>query len=102
MLYLLSVVNLQQVVASELHIRELLVVFKEVNGEVHLAGRASCYKRRDRCFSQDAFVAGKATEKKLQDELASFGNAHASQLYVFINTPMETFLPRHSQHSTSS
>lgn len=50
-LYLLSVVNLQQVVASELYISELLVMFKEVNGEVHLAACASCYKRRDRCIS---------------------------------------------------
>jgi len=41
-LYLLSIVNLQQVIASKLHICELLVVFKEVNREVHLAGCASC------------------------------------------------------------
>lgn len=41
-LYLLSIVNLQQVIASKLDICELLVVFKEVNREVHLAGCASC------------------------------------------------------------
>ena len=41
-LYLLGIVNLQQVIASKLHICELLVVFKEVNREVHLAGCTSC------------------------------------------------------------
>lgn len=41
-LYLLNVVNLEQVIASKLHVCELLVVFEEVNREVHLAGCASC------------------------------------------------------------
>lgn len=41
-LYLLGIVHLQQVIASKLHVCELLVVLKEVNGEVHLAGCASC------------------------------------------------------------
>lgn len=42
MLYLLRVVDLQEVVPAKLHIRQLLVVFKKVNGEGHLARCAGC------------------------------------------------------------
>lgn len=35
---LLPVVNLQQVVASKLHLGQLLVVLKEIHGEGELAG----------------------------------------------------------------
>lgn len=83
MLYLLSIVNLQQVIASKLHICELLVVFEEVNREVHLAGCASCCKRQDGCFWQETFLRGKAMRKQQQNELAFFGNACASQIAMY-------------------
>lgn len=41
-LYLLCIVDLQKVITTKLHICQLLVVFKEVNGEGHLAGCAGC------------------------------------------------------------
>lgn len=43
MLDLLSIVDLQEVVASKLDICQLLVVLKEVDGEVHLGGGAGCW-----------------------------------------------------------
>ena len=39
-LYLLCIVDLQEVLTTKLHICQLLVVLKEVYGEGHLAGRA--------------------------------------------------------------
>lgn len=41
-LYLLCIIDLQEVITTKLHICQLLVVFKEVNGEGHLARRARC------------------------------------------------------------
>lgn len=41
-LYLLCIVDLQEVITTKLHICQLLVVLKEVDGEGHLAGRARC------------------------------------------------------------
>ena len=41
-LYLLCVVYLQEVIPTKLHVGQLLVVLKEVNGEGHLAGGAGC------------------------------------------------------------
>lgn len=46
MLDLLGVVDLQEVVAPKLHVRQLLVVFEEVNGEVHLGGAARGWRER--------------------------------------------------------
>lgn len=41
-LYLLRVVHLQEVIPTELHVAQLLVVLEEVDGEGHLAGGAGC------------------------------------------------------------
>lgn len=41
-LYLLCIVDLQEVIATKLDIRQLLVVLKKVDGEGHLAGCAGC------------------------------------------------------------
>lgn len=45
MLYLLCIVDLQEVITTKLHICQLLVVFKKVDGEGHLAGCAGCCGR---------------------------------------------------------
>lgn len=41
-LYLLCIVDLQEIITTKLHICQLLVVLKEVNGEGHLARCAGC------------------------------------------------------------
>lgn len=43
---LLGIVDLQEVVAPKLHVCQLLVVFKEVDGEVHLGGAARGWRER--------------------------------------------------------
>lgn len=40
--YLLCIIDLQEVITTKLHICQLLVVFKKVNGESHLARCAGC------------------------------------------------------------
>lgn len=47
MLDLLGVVDLQEVVAPKFHVGQLLVVLKEVNGEVHLGGGARGWRGRE-------------------------------------------------------
>lgn len=84
-LYLLGIVHLQQVIASELHICELLVVLKEVNGEVHLAGCASCWKGKESFMTEDV----------LNRQSCGKNPAGAIRLpcKVFLHTFMEPFYP---------
>lgn len=46
-LYLLRIVHLQEIIPTKLHIRQLLVVLKEVDGECHLARCAGCCGEQD-------------------------------------------------------
>lgn len=78
--YLLCIVDLQEVITTELHVCQLLVMFKEVNRESHLARWAGC------CGNQNNKGRYHTSVGFLLCPKSSPGGAHTCTLWLSKNS----------------